>query len=65
MYVECQYNGQELYNSHWDLRISEEGTGSQVFFFPLPAGKLTVVKDMDIPYYLPKVEHLQTAALIN
>ena len=60
MYVDCKYNKQELYKSHWDIHTSEDGTGSQVLFFPLQPGKLNIIKDLDIPYFLPKVRNVYT-----
>ena len=65
MYVDCKYNKQELYKSHWDIHTSEDGTGSQVLFFPLQPGKLNIIKDLDIPYFLPKVLKWAHAILRN
>ena len=55
MFLECQYNGKELYSNKWDLCTVEEGTGDQVIFCPIAPGKHKFVKDLDIPNYLPKV----------
>ena len=55
MYVEAKYNDKDLYSSKWDLCTVEEGTGSQVLFCPLAVGKHFLVKEMEIPRFLPKV----------
>ena len=57
MYVEAKYNGKDLYSSRWDLCTAEEGTGSQVLVCPLAVGKHNLVKDFEIPRFLPKVQN--------
>ena len=55
MYIECAYNGKELYTNHWDLCTVEEGMDDQIIYCPIAEGKHKFVKDLKIPNYLPKV----------
>ena len=57
MYIECSYNGKELYKNHWELCTVEEGMDDRIIFCPIAAGKHKFVKDLKIPNYLPKVSH--------
>ena len=60
MYIECSYNGKELYSNHWDLCTVEEGMDDRIIFCPITQGKKKFVKDLKIPNYLPKVRNQGT-----
>lgn len=62
MYIECQYNGRDLYSNHWDICTVEEGDEEQVIVCPVAPGKKRMIKNRPIPSYLPKVGDSNTLA---
>jgi len=56
MYLTCQYNGNDLYSSHWDLCTIEDGLEDRVINCPIRIGRRKFVKELKIPNYLPKVQ---------
>ncbi|ELU11386.1 hypothetical protein CAPTEDRAFT_221728 [Capitella teleta] len=65
MYIECSYNGKELYSNHWDLCTVEEGMDDRIIFCPIGVGKQKFVKNLEIPSYLPKGRYTTKAWLTN
>jgi len=56
MYLRCQYNGNDLLNSHVDLCNIEDSDDDRVLVCPIRGGRRKFVKQIKIPNYLPKVE---------
>jgi len=64
MYLTCQYNGNDLYSSHWDLCTADSDQDNRVIFCPIKAGRRKFIKELKIPNYLPK-GHYSTKAWLQ
>ena len=66
MYLECQYNGKDLYANHWDLcTVEDDMDPPRIIYCPIAPGKKKLVRDLSIYSYLPKVHSNFESSLIS
>lgn len=67
MYLECQYNGRQLYSSHWDLCTAEDDLedDKRIIICPMKSGPKSYGTERKIPNYLPKGRYQAKAWFID